>query len=62
MFFVAEKQHEYQADGSSEYNKDRRPGCEASAFVIKSADCELTDALDCKGQDGAEAVQAAAVA
>ena len=62
MFFVAEEEHEYQADGSGKYNEDCCPGCKASAFIIKPADCELADALDCKGKYGTETVQAAALA
>ena len=61
MLFVAEKQYEYQADRGGKYDKDRCPGCEASAFIIKPAYCELADALYGECQYGAEAVQPAAV-
>ena len=61
MLFILEKQHEYQEYGKSEYDEDRCPGCEASAFIIKPAYCELADALYGECQYGAEAVQPAAV-
>ena len=62
MLFILEKQYEYQGYGKSEYDENRCPGCEASAFIVKPADCKLAYALDGKGQYGAEAVQTAAVA
>ena len=62
MLFVAEEEHECQADGESQNDKYRTPGCGTASFVIESADGELADALDREGKHGTEAVQAAAVA